>query len=103
MTEPNAQSSKQGNDRTTRSDPRVAHEGGGNCCVAGGAGRLTEAGGPPTHEAGEPGQHPKRIDGSENPDSGDAALENHESGVWNKEREAEEEAGTAPGDRDDKV
>ncbi len=103
MTEPNAQGTKQGNDRTTGSDSGVALEGGGNCCVAGGAGRRKEAGGTSTLEAGEPGQHPNRIDGSEDPDCGDAALENHESGVWNKEREAEEEAGTAPGDRDDKV
>ena len=103
MTEPNAQGSKQGNDRTKGSDSGVAHDGGGNCCVAGGAGRRTEAGGTSPREAAEPGQHPNRIDGSENPDSGDAALENHESGIWNKEREAEEEGDTAPVDRDAKV
>jgi hypothetical protein len=67
------------------------------------AGRRTEEGGASSREAGEQGEHPNRIDGSEDPDSGDAALENHESGVWNREREAEEGSGTGLDDRDEKV
>ncbi|MBP7243631.1 hypothetical protein [Amaricoccus sp.] len=54
-------------------------------------------------EASEPGQHPNRVDGSENPESGDALLANHESGVWNQEREAEEGAVNGLDDREEKV
>jgi hypothetical protein len=95
MTRLDARSGKQGSDGTTGGDSEAGR-------VAG-AGRRTEEGGASVSEAAEQGQHPNRIDGSENPDSGDAALENHESGVWNKEREAEEAGGAGLDDRDEKV
>jgi hypothetical protein len=88
MTELNVLDGQQTKDTTTAGDAGSARMEGGSCPVTG-VGRRMEGAGAPDPEADEPGQHPNRVDGSENPESGDALLENHENGVWNKEREAE--------------
>ncbi len=94
MTELNARGGKQGKDGTSR--------GGSGVGRVAAADRPAEEGGSSSHAADKPGQHPNRIDGSENPASGDAALGNHEGGVWNKEREAEEDSPDGLDDRDKK-
>ena len=88
MTERNLLNGKQGNDGTAEGDAAAPHEKVGSGPVTGESRRL-EGVHNPKRDADEQGQHPNRVDGSENPESGDALLQNHENGVWNKEREAE--------------
>ncbi len=87
MTELKVLDGKQGKDSESGGAGGAAHEVGGSCAVTGVGRRM--GGSAPEGETDEPGEHPNRVDGSENPESGDALLENHENGPWNKEREAE--------------
>jgi hypothetical protein len=88
MTELNVLDGKQAKDGATEGDAGRLHEAVGGC-PATGAGRRLDGVGAPNPPLDEPGQHPTRVDGSENPESGDAPLEKHENGVWNQERETD--------------